>query len=782
MVVVGLLAVGQALSGFFADRLWEASISDAAAMAGSRRAWLELLLEIGIVVLTVCWLTVHWGLALRIALPRRAAPGEDEARIWPRAVPRWSVPVAAILAGLLLGSGGSRLIGSFQLYLDGAPIGIRDPLLDEDLGTFLGSFPFWSAIQARAAMLSLVALAGVVCLYALGGRIDRVGRRIRVSPTARGQVAVLVALLALCLAWGASLEPLRLASGQRGPVLHSEFVLRAVMAYIGTGLGAAAAVVSLLSWVRVRGGVALLLWVMFGLVWIGGELLPLHPEHARQDALWRAEARRIDSVAFGIANLAGALLHPRPMPAALPASLWDDSLAIRAGLGFPAQRAWVSPRGALDAVPVWLGSEGGAPSTILALADDRVSPSGAPVFWTSEGSEPSPASQEYWPPEPGALLTPQAERRVMLIDDSLGPGVRISNLPRRILLAWAWQFPGALSAPAGRRVTIRLDPAIRLSALAPFAHWSAPHLRRAGSRLLWQSDGLLTAPGLPSSQRVPWGTGEASLVTSGLLGLVDAESGEVRIYQRDPADSLASAWARIAHPLIESPGKIPPELQVGEAYPPELAMAQSRVLTGPAWLVGNLDPVQGLTALESPGGNRRVVPFVRPGTRLLAALLVLERMPSGDSLRLVPLDSLPPLESAGALVQKWERFPFQQMLRDSVLAAGAAFRPGMVRYEMSADGPVAYQPAWAEGPAARPRLVLVNVALGSRLGTGRSFEDAWRNLRGEMSPAPVGPESREMLDQVRRWWQRADSALRRGDLDALRRQLSQLRDLLERQP
>ena len=120
-------------------------------------------------------------------------------------------------------------------------------------------------------------------------------------------------------------------------------------------------------------------------------------------------------------------------------------------------------------------------------------------------------------------------------------------------------------------------------------------------------------------------------------------------------------------------------------------------------------------------------------------------------------------------------------LDHSIRAAGAVFRPGAVRYALAEEGIVAYQPAWAESPTGRPRLALVNVALGPRLGTGRTYRDAWRNLRGEVSPAPVGAGAQAVLDEVRRWWLHADSALKRGDLAELGRALSYLRDLLERQ-
>jgi hypothetical protein len=303
------------------------------------------------------------------------------------------------------------------------------------------------------------------------------------------------------------------------------------------------------------------------------------------------------------------------------------------------------------------------------------------------------------------------------------------------------------------------------------------------NRLVWQSDGILVSDGFPASTRVPWGGGSASLVKSSFMGVVDAATGGVRIFQRAADDSLAAAWARISAPLIEPPSTIPEELRSREPFPPELALAQARVLQDPAWDVGLLDlgPSPALST-ESPGGSERTIPYLRPGTQLVGTLLVLRRTPAGDSLRLLDLDSFPPLESAAALRQRWERFPYPQMVRDSVLAAGAGFRAGAVRYAVTSDGPLAYQPAWGEGPAARPRLALVNLALGPRLGTGRTFPEALRNLRGEVSPPPVGRASQALLDEVRRWWQRADSALKRGDLTALGQALSQLRELLERQP
>lgn len=785
VAIAVLLAAGRWATTFLADRRWEATISHLVAQAGAQRALAATGLELFVIVVTAGWLMLHFGLAARIALPVQLSPDVDDARQWPPAVPRWSVPVAALIIGVLLGSGAGASLDHLRLTLDGAQLGVRDPLAGEDLGYFLGGFPFWSMLQERATVLAFVAGGGVILLYLVGGTIRLTGHRLQVSRRGRGQLAILLGVLALCLAWDASLIPHRLAAGTRGPILESEFVLRSLMSYLETGFGAAAAVMTLSWWFRVRGAVALLFWMMFILARVGGALLPLHTGEASADAAWRVTARKLDSVAYQLFGLDGPAPQESTAAAQLRPSLWDDSVATRA-LGAPAgvHRSWITTT---VPQPVWLGiaEQSGGPA-VMAISDDQVGSTGAPLSWDRRAGALVPGSRPFWEMGSPLAIRPGAPRVGIASPGSAGPlGVAIDGWADRIVFGWAWQAPGVLTSPTQSRVGWRLDPKIRLRAVAPFAHWSTPRLRVFGSRLVWQSDGLLVASRFPSSTRIPWaGTGgSVALVRSAFLATVEAATGTVRVFRRDAADSLSAVWARIAAPLVEPPSSIPAELRVGEAYPAELALAQARVLAAPAWSAGALDVAasEGGLPPESPGGGQRLVPYLRPGTQALSALLILRRTAMGDSLRMLRFDTLVPIEPASVLKQRWERFPFVQMLRDSVRAAGGLFERGAVRYALSGDGIVAYQPDWSGSPGSRPRLALVNVALGQRLGTGRTFGDAWKNLRGEISPSPVGSGAQAVLDEVRRWWQHADSALRRGDLAELGRALAYLRELLEKQ-
>jgi uncharacterized membrane protein (UPF0182 family) len=785
LVAVALvLALGRWGALFLSERLWEASVSEAAALAGARRALFSLGLEIAGILVGVLWCLLHFTAAARVALPDRAPPEADRTRVWPSKLPRWALPAAALVLGALAGSGTGVWRDEILLALDGAAMGVRDPLLGEDLGRFLGAIPVRFHFQGMALRLTLLALAGVVGLHLAGGTIRFVERRLWISPRARAHLALLLALLALTLAWGRALEPYRLAVGERGPLLPSAFLLSRSVTAVQTGLGAGAAVVTFLWWVRMRGIIAAAIWGLFGVGLIAGRLVPLRGGQALADPDWRATSRRLDSVSFGLSGLSDSTVGLEPA-AALAPTLWDESL-LPAALGADSGGLEGVGRAVLDlpgggASPVWLvlRSRSGGGRSLLALSDAEVSPAGGPLFWRAGDTVPAPGDVAFreLPPD---LIRPHAPAV------AVGSGIRgvpLESWSRRLVLAWALQTPEAFRAPDSANVGWRLDPRGRLLAVAPFAHWETPRARLIDDDLVWESIGVLSAPAFPASIRVAWLDKEVGLVRPSLLGLVSASSGVVRLIQRDPADSLAAAWARITAPLIEPPGAMPVQLR-GRLGPSESAAAvRARVLEGPAWSLGRV-PGPRTSAIAPPlpvaGGMASVIPFITPEGCEIRTVMLTSGEARGDVVHVVQVDSLRALECPGALAQRWERFPFQNQLADSIHASGGELKAGDIRYLPTAEGISAYQPAYAlpQG-GGRATLVMVNVALGKRLGAGRTLAEAWRNLRGEVSPTAPGTSSQLILDSARSWMRRADSALRRGDLRELGVALQYLRELLD---
>jgi hypothetical protein len=777
------LTVGRSASLFLTERLWEASVSEAVAQAGSRRALLGLLLELFGYLIAVGWCVLHLTIAARAALPDRAPPERESARLWPSRYPRWWLTAAGVGLGVVVGSGVGGWLEEILLLQDGVRFGVPEPLLGVDLGFFLRDFPLLIHLQNRVALLATVALAGVILLHIAGGAIRIVKRRVWVSPSVRGHLAVLLAALALALAWGVALEPFRLAAGLRGPMLSSEFLLRTLVAEVEAGLGAAAAVASFLWWLRVRGFAAVVAWSLFGVSLLAGRVLPLQTEKAVRDDGWRIGARRLDSIAFGLGEVVGTPLVIRTPAAALHPTLWDpimlggsaaDSTRTRL-LG----RGWITAGG--HARPVWYAlREGLRPGPeLVAVSDDQVALSGGPLSWREGDSVPSPG---WWAHR--ELTSHSIRPGAPMVDaDSTMRGVLLDSWPKRLVLGWALQRRAAFSAPEGTRLGWRLDPVSRLRGAAPFAYWTAPRVHLVSGGLYWISDGLLASAQFPSSARIAWNAGVVSMVRPAFLGVVDAASGSLRIFRRDPADSLSAAWARIAAPLIESPELIPPGLLEGDGYPEELLLAQAGALAGAAWGGGRLDRGQagagGLPPM-APGGTEALVPFGNGSTREVSAFLRVRRTVTGDSLHLIGLDTPNSIESESTLLERWKRLPFHGAISDSVKAAGSRFEPGLVRHAIAEEGLVAYQPAWGVAPSGRAQLVLVSVAVGGRLGIGRRFEDAWRNFRAEISPVSVGSGADEVLEAARGWMRHADSALKRGDLQELGRALEFLKDLLER--
>jgi hypothetical protein len=784
-IVIAALALALSLgrwgSLFLADRLWEATVSEAVAAAGSRRALFGLGLELSAVLVAALWFALHFTIARHAALPDQAPPEREHARLWPARLPRWILGAAALVLGVLVGAGASRWIDPILLSIDGVRFGVSDPLLGADLGLFLREFPLWTALQHKATLLTTIALGGVLMLYLAGGAVRVVERRIWVSSRARGHLAVLLALLGLLLAFWSVLEPFRLAAGVRGPLLSSEFLLRTLVAEVEAGLGAAAAIVSFFWWIRLRGVIAFAVWGLYGVAVLAGRVLPLHTEAATGDEGWRASARSLDSTAFGLRVAEAGAPVPPPLAVLVP-TLWDPDVVPRSAgdsvhlIG--AARGWLE-RSDSTRRAVWLAVQdrGEAPPALVALGDDEVSPAGGAVSWSQGERFPAPGLRSYRDLAP-ETLRPGAPR--ILISPS-ARGVALTGWPKRVMLAWALQSPETFSAGPDQRIGWRLDPGARLRTILPSARWSEPRAQLVDGQLVWTSDGLLTSKVFPSSLRLPESEGGYAMVRPAFLGVVNAASGSVRIFRREAADSLSAAWARILAPLIEPAGDVPAGLRESEPYPRDLVAAQARVLEGPAWSVGRLERDAGgveLLGAPSAGGTEVLVPFVADQAREVVAFLEIRRGAFGDSLRLIRIDSLP-IEASSALVQRWERMPFHSQLRDSVRAAGATFASGAVRSGRTAEGPAAYRPAWAIAPSGRAQLVLVNVALGRRIGAGRTIDEAWKNLRGQISPTAVGTGATAILEQARRWMLRADSALRRGDFQELGRALAHLRELLE---
>ncbi len=782
-IAVAGLVLGRWTATFATARLWEARVSEAAALVGTRFALLSAGLELIGLLTAIAWFVGHLTWITRSVILQYG----DLARPLGRFSER-SVYFAAAGVGLLLGVAVGGGTGDWLpvVLLDTADVrfGVRDPLLQADLGVFAAGLPFWELLFGRLAALIVPALVGVVVVAAAGGAIKFVDRRLWIARPARTQVALLLVMAALLVGWGQVLEPFRLAATRSASIGPSEFLLRTTVSQVLVLIAATAAALSFLWGVRFRFIVAVGGWVGLGLAMLGGTILiESRATESPLGATELASLRVADSIGFGIHLDPG---RTAPRDTVVDASLWDrDVVARLVGTdSLPVTDAWpgvVSVGGRVERV--WFAirpNPRGGEHSVVAVSDRRVGPTGG-IVTIQRGDEAfSPGVLPYvtmsrhhaWPGAPEFDLAPAAA------------GVALSSTPRRIALAWSLQTGVVLRAAPNQRLAWRLGPVQRLEGIAPFVTWGRPRVVVVERDVYWVSDGYLTVERFPSSRTVPWGPSEVGYVRAGYHGVVRARGGEARIYLRPDADSLAVAWARVVDPLIEPASARPPAVAERIGAPVQGALVAAQVLQGSGWLgrsaarIGRqLFPVEELVHGGSDTDPHGVPFLADDGTRVIGLLRVAGA--AQPAMRYFEVDSARSVSAPLDLQQRWDRFPFFQQLRDSVRAAGSEFQPGIIRYHALGDTLVAVQPNYAIGPgASQGGVVLVNVALGQRLGAGRTVEEAWRNLRGEVAPAPVGTDVGTRLEEARAWLDRADAALKRGDLLEFGRAFAYLRELL----
>ena len=151
-------------------------------------------------------------------------------------------------------------------------------------------------------------------------------------------------------------------------------------------------------------------------------------------------------------------------------------------------------------------------------------------------------------------------------------GVPIDGWWRRTALAWTLQSIELVrSETDGLALLWRRDVADRLGRLAPFAVFDHPTPMVADTALWWISYGYIASRFVPLARalRIPDGEDEVRYLRAGLVGAVNAATGDTRLYLAPGADSLAAAWGGLLAPLIQPVESIPPGLREQLPYPHE---------------------------------------------------------------------------------------------------------------------------------------------------------------------------------------------------------------------
>lgn len=796
LAVVLLLFAGRWTAGLYSERWWAEQISPSAAAAVTGWALIGFGLEATGILLACGWFIGHLLLVYRaigsVQVHRRLANLEIREAVNMQVLV-WLSVTGGLLLGFLAGRGGGEWAPSVVLAWSGKAYGAADPLLSRDLTFYLTRLPIWRLLHGYAILLTLLALGGVTTLYAVIGAIRWQDRRPAVNDHARLHLGGLLVLLALTLAWGYVLEPYELVAGVTGTVHDGLFEFRHRVAELLTGVALATALLSLWWAARGRHAVLLSVWGLLALSsLLGHYVIPALIVGGRNSALDASTRRGLDQLAYGMVGIRDSTFAVRrdaPLDPPRPMALWTPALALSAtsadsGRPVAADRAVVTvgrrPR------PAWIvvRDQGGQGGSLTVLLDDQATTSGMPIVFHEADSLRTPAG----PPSlklPVRAIWPGRQQAVI---DTSSSGVVVGNGVRRLALAWALQTGSLLGpGPADQHAFWKLDPATRLECLAPFATWGTPVPRFIGGELVWLVDGFLASGAFPGSTRVEWRGQSIGSLHAGFVGVIQAESGNTRIYLRHGADELAKQWQGMFDSLIQPASAIPAEVVRALAYPVELGETQARVMQHPHWglgqlmgrsdEVGPLGPAEDARWKSDTSGVEAVIPYERD--RVVTSLLQARMADGWETLAILRIDSMLALPSAAVLQTRWAKFPTFQQIKDSVEKAGARLEAGPVRYWPTPQGLGASQVWFAQRDVMEPVTVWVSLAITDRRGAGHDLEEAWQNLLGLSAPIISAGERGTRLFEARRYLEDAEGALRRGDLEGFGRAWEALRRTLK---
>jgi len=726
-----------------------------------------------------------------VQVPRFLANIEFRETLTPNVLLGITVALGGIL-GVMVGLGASEWWADLALAWQGAVFGVTDPLLGHDLGLYLAQLPWWRTLRGFCLFLVVAGLVLVLLLYTVIGSMRLVKGRLAISNHARAHLGALLAALALCLAWGYVLLPLETVAGLHGPETAGSWAMWTTATHVLTGTALAVSALSLMWALRPRHALVLAAWIVLPVASFIVQVVL--PRLAADDTpAFRPEVREsLERQAFALEALETEIVAasggvPSGIPLVQP---WSQPMIRRlievdsARLVGMAQ-ATLTTKGV--ARPVWLTvAESNRGISISAIAADRTTAAGGAMSFQMGDTTAYPSvltlgvldstAGASWPGAPAYHIG---------TDDR---GVPLDSWVRRVVLAWGLQVVDLLGdLPDGATLSWHRDPILRASRLAPFARWGDAQPVWHDGRLWWLVTGFVLSETFPGVEPVAWGGRPSRLMRPGFLAVIEADSKETSLYLVPGAGVVAQSWAALAGPMVQPTSAIPPSLLRAYRYPPSMAEIQARVLSLPWWNVG-------LPIRELGDGQPRVagidVGWVVPGqpgftavyhrrsSRRLSALLTGHMADGVPFLRLALVDSVAGAATPALLQQRWARFPLFEQIRDSVRQDGSSLAPGRVKYSREPGGIVAQAPHYAVRDGVRARVAWYSLAVGERLGAGRTSEESWRNLTGAGVPVPPGRGAGTPFDEAQGWMRIADSALMAGDWETFGRAFGALRELL----
>jgi hypothetical protein len=418
-------------------------------------------------------------------------------------------------------------------------------------------------------------------------------------------------------------------------------------------------------------------------------------------------------------------------------------------------------------------------------------------------------------------------------------GIQMKGILRRAAFAWRFRdfnilISGAIKGDS--RIIFRRTVQDRLRMAAPFLKLDGdPYVAIVDGKLTWINDAYTTTPMYPYSERTDLGkatessgtarlTGNVNYIRNSVKATVDALNGTITLYVFDENDPIIRAWRSVWPDIFKPASAMSADLKAHLRYPEDLFNVQADKFT----LYHITDPndfYQREDAWRIPDDPRP-----NPPTDLFRPYYVLMSLPEENKEQFILMLPFAPFSQSGASASSTKRtnmtawlaarsdpdgygqmisfvFPRQvnipgpeqieaRINQDPIFSAqkslwdqsGSAVKFGDLLVIPIEKGLLYVQPIYLSATrGALPELKRVVVVSGDSVKLGETLEQALDALFGGGSGAPiegqpgtVTPQTgSDPVSQALLHLQRANDALRKGDLATYQREVNEAQRILE---
>ena len=413
-------------------------------------------------------------------------------------------------------------------------------------------------------------------------------------------------------------------------------------------------------------------------------------------------------------------------------------------------------------------------------------------------------------------------------------GIPVGGFLQRVLFAWRYKDVNLLISNLIRddsRVMIYRSIYERIPKVAPFLLFDRdPYAAVVDGRIVWIQDAYTKTSSYPYSQETRLGDatggdlqGSANYIRNSVKVVVDAYDGTMKLYVADGSDPIIQVWRKAFPDLFAPIDEASPDLRAHFRYPENLFQVQAAQfanyhVTDPSVFYGKQDfwavPTDPTVSANGLSGDTAMRPYYvlmrLPGEQAEEFALILPFTPQGRqnmvawmAARCDPTDygqilsyEFPAGRNVDGPVQvfnqiqSYQPFSAQQTLLGQ---GGSNMLFGNLLVVPIGRAFLYVQPVFVQSTQenAYPELKIVVVVHGGSVGIGATLAEALADsglttaqppeggTTGHGGQAPPGKESAALIAAALTHFDRAEEALRRGELATYQAEIDKAQQLIQ---